>query len=58
MRLERQRRRLAARALARALERGADHRAMAAMHAVEIADRDDGAGKRTASTPSAPPRTT
>ena len=31
-----------------ALQRGADHRAMAAMHAVEIADRHHGAGQRAA----------
>ena len=34
-----------------ALERGPDHRAMAAMHAVEIADRHHGAGQRTAGDP-------
>ena len=45
MRREGQRRGLAAERLG-ALERGADHGAMAAMHAVEIADRHHGAVQR------------
>ena len=44
MRREGQRRGLAAE-LARALERSADHGAVAAVHAVEIADRHHGAGE-------------
>ncbi len=50
MRREGQRRSLAAERTG-ALERGADHGAMAAMHAVEIADRHHGAGQRAASDP-------
>ena len=45
MRRERQRRRLAAERLG-ALERGADHGAVAAMHAVEVADRHHAAVQR------------
>ena len=45
MRREGQRRRLAAKRLG-ARQRGADHRAVAAMHAVEIADRHHGAVER------------
>src|ERR1700730_5931342 len=35
----------------RTLERGGDHRAVAAMHAVEIADRDDSAAQRLVRSP-------